>query len=191
MGGHLEYHDLYSGHVWFGHRGNNRHRYAAGYWSDKQLLRWQSRAFASENGVIASQREDGWFGPRANLRSPRRHSTGKPDLWPNMPMLSALQSYYEYSGDERVIRLMTIHRNTANWTEGIPNWHNVNITQALRGPATYYLQSKEWQHLAASERNYQTVWGMYGQVPGGMFGGDEDCRPGFDSARQAVETSCA
>jgi len=189
------------------------------------------------NGVIASQREDGWFGPRANLRSPRRHSPGKPDLWPNMIMLNALQSYYEYSGDERVIRLMTryfhwelgvpeedflppfwqqqragdnlasvywlynrtgdklllrlatrIHRNTASWTDGVPNWHNVNISQALRGPATYYLQSKNPQHLTAPERNYQTVWGLYGQVPGGMFGGDEDCRPGFHSARQAVET---
>ncbi|HUV64377.1 MAG TPA: beta-L-arabinofuranosidase domain-containing protein [Sedimentisphaerales bacterium] len=189
------------------------------------------------NGVIASQREDGWFGPRANIKSPRVHSPGKPDLWPNMPMLNALQAYYEYSGDERVIRLMTkyfhwelgvpeedffppfwqqvrggdnlasvywlynrtgdkelldlatkVHRNTANWTEGVVNWHNVNIAQALRGPATYYLQSENLLHLTASERNYQTVWGLYGQVPGGMFGGDENCRPGFYSARQAVET---
>ena len=188
-------------------------------------------------GVIGSQREDGWFGPRANLASPRRHSTGKPDLWPNMVMLNALQSYYEYSGDERIIRLMTkyfqwelgvpgedflppfwqymrggdnlasvhwlynrtgnttllelgerIYRNTANWTDGVPNWHNVNITQALRGSATYYLQSKNPKDLIAPERNYQTIWGQYGQVPGGMFGGDEDCRPGFCSARQAVET---
>ena len=59
------------------------------------------------NGVIGTQREDGWFGPRANIKSPRVHSTGKPDLWPNMAMLNALQSYHEYSGDERVIRLMT------------------------------------------------------------------------------------
>jgi len=189
------------------------------------------------NAVIASQREDGWFGPRANLSSPRRHSTGKPDLWPNMLMLNALQSYYEYSSDERVLRLMTkyfhweltvpeedflppfwqhmragdnlasvywlynrtgdkrlldlatkIHRNTANWTDGVPNWHNVNIAQALRGPATYYLHSKNPRHLTASERNYQTVWGLYGQVPGGMFGGDEDCRPGYHDPRQAVET---
>lgn len=189
------------------------------------------------DAVIASQREDGWFGPRANLSSPRRHSPGKPDLWPNMIMLNALQSYYEYSGDERVIRLMTnyfdwelgvaekdfllpfwqqqragdnlasvywlynrtgdrkllrlatkIHNKTANWTDGVPNWHNVNIAQALRGPPTYYLQSRNPQHLTAPERNYQTIWGLYGQVPGGMFGGDEDCRPGFYSARQAVET---
>ena len=167
------------------------------------------------NGVIASQREDGWFGPRANLRSPRRHSTGKPDLWPNMAMLNALQSYYEHSGDERVIRLMTkyfdwelgvpdedflppfwqqqrggdnlasvywlynrtgdrklldlanrIHNKTANWTDGVPNWHNVNTAQALRGTPTYYLQSQNPRHLTAPERNYQKIWGLYGQVPG-------------------------
>ena len=189
------------------------------------------------DGVIGSQREDGWFGPRANLASPRRHSTGKPDLWPNMAMLNALQAYYEYSGDQRVIRLMTkyfewelgvpdedflppfwqqqrggdnlasvhwlynrtgdkkllelgekIYRKTANWTDGVPNWHNVNIAQALRGSANYYLQSKNPKDLIAPERNYQTIWGEYGQVPGGMFGGDEDCRLGFVTARQAVET---
>ncbi len=189
------------------------------------------------NGVIATQRGDGWFGPRANLESPRRHSPGKPDLWPNMAMLNALQAYYEYSGDERIIRLMTkyfhwqlgvpeedflppfwqqqrggdnlasvhwlynrtgdrtllelgskIYRNTANWTDGVPNWHNVNIAQALRGSATFYLQSKNAKDLIAPERNYLTIWGEYGQVPGGMFGGDEDCRLGFVTARQAVET---
>ena len=189
------------------------------------------------NGVIGSQREDGWFGPRANIKSPRVHSTGKPDLWPNMPMLNALQSYYEYSGDERVLRLMTkyfewqlavpdadflpplwqkqrggdniasvywlynrtgdkrllelankIFNKIANWSEGVPDWHNVNIAQAMRGTPTYYLQSRDPRHLTAPERNYQTVWGLYGQVPGGMFGGDENCRPDFVTARQAVET---
>jgi DUF1680 family protein len=189
------------------------------------------------NGVIGSQREDGWFGPRANIKSPRVHSTGKPDLWPNMPMLNALQAYYEYSGDERVIRLMTkyfdwelgvpdedflpplwqqrrggdnlasvywlynrtgdkklldlateIFKKTSNWTDGVPDWHNVNIAQALRCTPTYYQQSRDPRHLTAPERNYQTVWGEYGQVPGGMFGGDEGCRPGFHDPRQAVET---
>ena len=189
------------------------------------------------NGVIATQRDDGWFGPRANIASPRVHSRGKPDLWPNMAMLNALQAYYEYSGDERVLRLMTkyfawqlavpaddflpplwqkqragnnlasvywlynrtgdtklldlatkIFQKTADWTEGVPDWHNVNISQALRGTPTYYLQSKDARHLTTPERNYQTVWGLYGQVPGGMFGGDENCRPGFHTARQAVET---
>jgi DUF1680 family protein len=191
------------------------------------------------NGVIASQRDDGWFGPKANLQGlgHTSDSPGKPDLWPNMRMLNALQSYYEYSGDERVIRLMTkyfdwelsvpeedflppfwqhmrsgdnlasvywlynrtgdkkllalatkIFRNTTNWTDSIVNWHIVNIVQPLDQPATYYLQSENPQHLAASERNYQTAWGLYGQVPGGMFGGDERCRPGYYDPREHIET---
>ena len=34
-----------------------------------------------------------------------------------------------------------IHRHTANWTDGVPNWHNVNMSQAFGGPTTFYLQS--------------------------------------------------
>ncbi|TAH39756.1 MAG: transcriptional initiation protein Tat [Planctomycetota bacterium] len=49
--------------------------------------------------LLASQREDGWFGPESNLR--------RNDLWPNMVALWALQSYHEASGDERVLQHMT------------------------------------------------------------------------------------
>ena len=64
----------------------------------------------------------------------------------------------------------------------------MNMMQAFGGPTTYYLQSKERKHLDASERNYQTIRELYGQVPGGLFGGDENCRPGHTDPRQAVET---
>ena len=52
--------------------------------------------------ALSSQREDGYFGPRSNLTL----IDGKPDLWPNMLMLNVLQSYYEFSGDGRVLELM-------------------------------------------------------------------------------------
>jgi len=52
--------------------------------------------------VLATQRADGWFGPRELLTS----LDGKPDLWPQMIMLNVLQSYYEAAGDSRVIELM-------------------------------------------------------------------------------------
>ena len=51
-------------------------------------------------GALSSRRDDGFFGP-VNVRN------GKPELWSQMIMLWCLQSYYEYSGDERVIDLMT------------------------------------------------------------------------------------
>ncbi|HNR98457.1 MAG TPA: glycoside hydrolase family 127 protein [Planctomycetota bacterium] len=54
------------------------------------------------DAVLASQREDGWFGPRALLTA----LNGKPDLWPHMVMLNVLQSFHEFTGDPRVIPFM-------------------------------------------------------------------------------------
>ncbi len=83
-----------------------------------------------------------------------------------------------------------IHRNTANWrlTNWLPNWHNVNIAQCFREPATYYQQSGNAADLQASYDNQRLIRDIYGQVPGGMFGGDENCRKGYDDPRQAIET---
>ena len=53
--------------------------------------------------TFESQTPDGWFGPRSLQTSLQ----GQPDLWPHMVMLNVLQSYYEYSNDNRVINLMT------------------------------------------------------------------------------------
>ena len=199
--------------------------------SDKRII---DEAQTWIEATIASQREDGYFGPRENLK---RIGGARPDVWPNMIMLNVLQSYYEYSGDQRVIQLMTkyfrwqltvpdedflepfwqnqrasdnlasvywlynrtgdkflldlgrkIHKNTADWTGGVASWHVVNIAQCFRGPAVFYQQSKDPTHLAATERDYQTVMGIYGQVPGGMFGADENAREGYIGPRQAAET---
>jgi hypothetical protein len=60
--------------------------------------------------AMGSQREDGWFGPRALLTS----LNGKPDLWPHMVMLNILQSYHEFSGDPRVIDVMTRYMKWEN-----------------------------------------------------------------------------
>ena len=186
------------------------------------------------DGALASQRDDGYFGPKMNLTN----IDGKyPDLWPHMIMLNALQSYYEYSGDKRVIDLMTkyfewqlgvpeqefmlpfwqqqraadnlasvywlynrtpepwllelaakIHRRTANWTDGVANWHGVNMSQAFRGPAEFYQQSKDKKHLDATWQRIADMWGAYGQVPGGGYGADENCREGHTGPRQGTET---
>ncbi len=183
--------------------------------------------------ALKSQRSDGYFGPLI-LRN------NKPDLWGNMLMLWCLQSYYEYSGDQRVLTLMTnyfkwqanlpdsfflkdywensrggdnllsvywlynrtqgnewlmdladkIHRNTANWRQkdDLPNWHNVNVAQCFREPATYYLKSQSSEDLNATYANFHFVRQVFGQVPGGMFGADENARPGYTDPRQGVET---
>lgn len=183
-------------------------------------------------GVFKSRQPDGYFGP-VNDRSGRR------ELWANMIMLWCLQSYYEYSGDQRVIELMTnyfkwqltvddrdfledywensrggdnlwsvywlynitgdafllelaekLHRNTADWTMDtrLPNWHNVNIAQCFREPATYYLLTRDSAHLRASYNVHELIRRTFGQVPGGMFGADENARMGCIDPRQGTET---
>lgn len=184
-------------------------------------------------GALNSQRPDGDFGPD------HRFGDGTRDYWANMIMLFCLQSYYEYSHDQRVLDLMTryfkyqlsvpdeamltgywqrmrggdnlysiywlynrtgekwlldlatrMDRNTANWRmdNDLPNWHNVNVAQAFGEPATYYLQSHDPKDLSFAYRNFLEIRKRYGQVPGGMFGGDENCREGYDDPRQCVET---
>ncbi len=62
------------------------------------------------DAAIASQREDGWFGPRELLTS----LNGKPDLWPHMVMLNVFQSYHEATGDRRVLDVMTRYMRWQN-----------------------------------------------------------------------------
>ncbi|MEO6915340.1 MAG: beta-L-arabinofuranosidase domain-containing protein [Chitinophagaceae bacterium] len=189
--------------------------------------------------VFQSQTANGYFGPRVTDKELQKNKAAIPDLWPNMLMLWCMQSYYEYSGDARVIPFMTkyfkwqmtvpdssllktywensrggdnlysihwlynrtgekwllelgekIHRNTANWMQKstLPNFHNVNVAQCFREPATWYLQSKDPAHLEATYNDFYMVRKMYGQVPGGLFGADENARKGFTDPRQAVET---
>jgi DUF1680 family protein len=188
--------------------------------------------------ILRSRQADGWFGPVAN-KAGSRDTKKAPDLWPNMVALNALQSYYEFTGDTRVLELMQeyfkweltvpddkflapfwqqqrasdnmasvywlynrtgqeyllqlaqrIQRSMANWTETVPSWHNVNIAQCFRAPAVFYQQACDPYFLQATDRNYNMIWGVYGQVPGGMFGGDENCRRGYYGPRQGIET-CA
>jgi len=55
------------------------------------------------NGVLATQAGDGYFGPTA-LRTSLNNG---PDFWPHMPMLHALRSYAEFTGDSRIVSFFT------------------------------------------------------------------------------------
>jgi hypothetical protein len=116
------------------------------------------------------------------------------DYWENSrggDNLYSVYWLYNITREPWLLELATkIHRNTANWrlTSWLPNWHNVNIAQCFREPATYYQQSGDASDLQASYDNQRLIRSIYGQVPGGMFGGDENCRKGYDDPRQAIET---
>ena len=223
--------------------------------------------------VINSQRENGFFGPsyawesyisdEERTKEIENENRKSIDFWPNMIMLYCLQSYYEYSKDERIIELMKryfkfqleidekdllsdkvywhrirggdnlhsvlwlynrtgekwllslaekIYRRTKpwtsrghtledienpkekrsdmewpNWFKDIIDWHNVNIAQGFRTPAQYYLLNGDKKFLNATYENFKIVRDHFGQVPGGMFGSDENARPGYDDPRQGIE----
>jgi hypothetical protein len=136
------------------------------------------------------------------MRAYFRFQSGVPDdellthYWQRMrggDNLASVYWLYDRTGDEWLLDLATkLHQSTAPWGYGgtLPDWHNVNIAQGFREPATYWLQSHDPADRRATEDAFRTVRDLYGQVPGGMFGGDEFCRPGFSDPRQAIET-CA
>lgn len=98
---------------------------------------------------------------------------------------------YNRTGEKFLLDLATkIDRNTANWRQknNLPNWHNVNVAECFREPATYYLQSHSKDDLDATYNDFHLIRNIYGQVPGGMFGADENARKGYTDPRQAVET---
>lgn len=129
-----------------------------------------------------------------------KYLTGVPEdrflvgYWPKMragDQLYSLFWLYNRTGDDWLLDLAhRTHRHAARWDTGIINGHNVNLAQGFREPATYHLLSHDPKHLAATERIWTDLRAEYGQVPGGMYGSDENCRPGYTGPRQAIET-CA
>ena len=70
--------------------------------------------------------------------------------WPKMRGGDNLESVYwlyNRTGEPWLLDLAKkIHEHTADWTSGVVNWHNVNITQGFREPAEYWMQSQDAEH---------------------------------------------
>ena len=122
------------------------------------------------------------------------HGRFLPESWQKQrggDNLDSIYWLYDHTGDPFLLKLAArCHACTDNWTDGIPTWHGVNITEGFREPAEYWQQAGDSRFLHATETDYRTVMDTYGEVPGGMFAADENCRPGYTGARQASET-CA
>jgi len=144
------------------------------YSSDPRVLAFMTRYFHWEEGVPEGQL----------LRTYWENSRGGDNLY-------SVYWLYDHTGDGWLLDLAAkIHRCTANWTldTTLPNWHNVNVAQCFREPATYYMQAKDSGLLRSTYADFYLIRRLYGQVPGGMFGADEDARRGYSDPRQAVET---
>ena len=144
------------------------------YSSDKRVIPFMSKYFKWQANVPDS----------LLLKTYWENSRGGDNLY-------SIYWLYDHTGEKWLLDLgEKIHRNTANWSQenNLPNWHNVNIAQSFREPATYYLRAKDTSFLSATYKDFYLVRNLYGQVPGGMFGADENARKGFDDPRQAIET---
>ena len=144
------------------------------YSNDKRVLDFMTRYFHYELSL-----EDGKF-----LHSYWENSRGGDNLW-------SVVWLYSRTKDPLLLQLgEKVHRCTADWRKStqLPNWHNVNIAQCFREPATYYLFSKKDDDLRASYNDQDLIRRAFGQVPGGMFGADENARIGFIDPRQGTET---
>ncbi|MBX3321974.1 MAG: glycoside hydrolase family 127 protein [Phycisphaeraceae bacterium] len=112
--------------------------------------------------------------------------------WPKIragDQLAAIHWLYNRTGEAWLLELAArTHQHTARWDEGVIDWHNVNVAQAFRQPAQWWVQSRDAKDKAQADANWRFVREQYGQVPGGMFGADENARPGFADPRQCIET---
>ncbi len=102
------------------------------------------------DAVLGSWQVDGYFGPRAN----KTGLDGQPDLWPHMVMCNVLQSYYEFSGDERVLSFLTRYYQWIGaqpvTTFGNGLWPHVRAGDAIE--TAYWLYNRTGDASAAADR---------------------------------------
>ncbi|MCH5219154.1 MAG: glycoside hydrolase family 127 protein [Muribaculaceae bacterium] len=100
------------------------------------------------DAVLSNLKSDGFLGPH-------NYENGNPELWAQMIMLWALQTYYENSGDERVLDAMT---NYFKWEMTVPD------SQFLKGL---------WQEKRGGDNLWSVLW-LYNRT------GDESVLPLID-----------
>ncbi len=100
------------------------------------------------DAVFANLKEDGFLGPR-------NYENGNPELWAQMVMIWALQTYYEHSGDHRVLEALTDY---FKWEMTVPD------SQFLKG---------FWQEKRGSDNLWSVLW-LYNRT------GDESILPLID-----------
>ena len=105
------------------------------------------------DATLSSQEADGYFGPRAN----KTGLDGHPDLWPHMVMLNVLQSFYEFSGDGRVLPFMSRYLKWLNAqppeTFGRGYWPKLRFGDTLESAHWLYNRTGEAWLLDLGQEN--------------------------------------
>lgn len=106
------------------------------YLLDDAAMKAEAETWIS--AVLRGQRSDGMLGPDG-------YDGESPDLWAKMPMLWALQTYYEATGDTQVLSAMTRY---FQWEQTIPDEH------FLKG---------YWQEKRGGDNLWSLLW-LYNQT---------------------------
>jgi len=104
-------------------------------------------------------------------------------------MLPHIYWLYNRVGGEWLLDLATrfYHRIQPPVDEWLDH-HVINFTQRFAYPGLYRAQSRAAWHLDLTEYWYAQHLATWGQQPRGIFGADENLRPGCVDPRQAFET---
>ena len=97
------------------------------------------------DAVLSNLKDDDFLGPH-------NYENGNPELWAQMVMLWAMQTYYEHSGDQRVLDAMTDY---FKWEMNVPD------SQFLKGL---------WQEKRGGDNLWSVLW-LYNRT------GDESILP--------------
>ncbi|MDE6757280.1 MAG: glycoside hydrolase family 127 protein [Muribaculaceae bacterium] len=111
------------------------------YILDDEAMKRESQVWF--DAVLANLKEDGFLGPH-------NYENGNPELWAQMVMLWALQTYYEHSGDDRVLDAMTDY---FKWEMNVPDG------QFLKGL---------WQEKRGGDNIWSVMW-LYNRTGDGSI----------------------
>jgi hypothetical protein len=115
--------------------------------------------------------------------------------------LESVYWLYNRTGEAWLLDLARrLYERTADWESDVISpqkdktweasgfYHGVNISMGIRYPGVFFQQARDRKYLDIVEKNYRLLMDAYGQQPGGMFGADENIRPGHGDPRQGAET---
>jgi hypothetical protein len=116
------------------------------------------------NGILATGQSDGFFGPT----SLRTSLGGGPDFWPFMPLLQALRTYQEYSGDTRIIPFLTnffTYQNTFGASAFNQSWASVRWATNLDSVHWLFARTGNTALLSLADKIHQYGANYVNNVP--------------------------
>ena len=115
-------------------------------------------------GILATQASDGFFGP-AGLRT---SLDGGPDFWPYMPLLQALRTHQEYTGDPAVVPALTSFFRYMNAQSGSvfsSSWISFRIADGLDSVFWLYNRTGDDFLLTLADTMHASSANWLGNLP--------------------------